>query len=215
MKLVYATGACSLSVHILLEELQLPYEAVKVSLQDKTVLNSYNHRGYVPVLILDDGLVMTEAISILQYLASEYSSFIPHAPFRFAKTVEWLSFISSELHKGFAPLFHKDGLKEQFIIQLQKKLHSRFEDLDLWLQNRQYIMDDDYTIADMYALAILRIANYVGVPMTSFSSLMKYQERLESRPAVKKVLEEEKRAHFEKNIWDKGQSREEFHSHPQ
>jgi len=215
MKLVYATGACSLSVHILLEELQLPYEAIKVSLQDKTVLNSYNHRGYVPVLILDDGLVMTEAISILQYLANEYSSFIPHAPFRFAKTVEWLSFISSELHKGFAPLFHKDGLKEEFINELQKKLHSRFEDLDLWLQNRQYIMDDDYTIADMYALAILRIANYVGVPMTSFSSLMKYQERLESRPAVKKVLEEEKRAHLERNIWDKGQRREEFHSHPQ
>lgn len=215
MKLVYATGACSLSVHILLEELQLPYEAIKVSLQDKTVLNSYNHRGYVPVLILDDGLVMTEAISILQYLANEYSSFIPHAPFRFAKTVEWLSFISSELHKGFAPLFHKDGLKEEFINELQKKLHSRFEDLDLWLQNRQYIMDDDYTIADMYALAILRIANYVGVPMTSFSSLLKYQERLESRPAVKKVLEEEKHAHLERNIWDKGQRREEYHSHPQ
>lgn len=203
MKLIYATGACSLSVHILLEELQIPFEAIKVSLQDKTVLNSYNHRGYVPVLVMDDGIVMTEAISILQYLANEYSSFIPHAPFRFAKTVEWLSFISSELHKGFAPLFHKDGLKEEYIHQINEKMHARFGDLATWLEQRQFIMDDDYTIADMYALAIIRIAGHIGIGMESFPSLQRYQERLEARPAIKKILEEEKRAPLEKNVWEK------------
>lgn len=110
MKLIYARGACSLSVHILLEELQIEYEAICVNLKDKTVLNSYNPRGYVPVLVLDDGIVMTEAVSILQYLANEYSSFIPQAPFRYAQTVEWLCYISTELHKGFGPLFQRPML---------------------------------------------------------------------------------------------------------
>lgn len=203
MKLIYAAGACSLSVHILLEELQIPYEAIKVSLQDKTVLNSYNHRGYVPVLVMDDGIVMTEAISILQYLANEYSSFIPHAPFRYARTVEWLSFISSELHKGFGPLFHKDGLKEEFIRQINEKMQSRFGDLSEWMEHRQFIMDDDYTIADMYALAIIRIASHIGIGMESFPSLQRYQARLEARPAIQKILEVEKKAPLEKNVWDK------------
>jgi glutathione S-transferase len=69
MQLIYAKGACSFSVHLMLEEIGKRYETLQVSLKDKTVLEQYNEKSYVPALILDDGSLLTEAISILQYLA--------------------------------------------------------------------------------------------------------------------------------------------------
>lgn len=206
MKLFYAQGACSLSVHILLEELKVDYQAIKVSLEDKTVLDHFNVKSYVPALLLDSGTLMTEATSILQYLAVEHdSSFIPREPFARAKCIEWLTYISTELHKGAGPLFQEDSLPEEYIQQVRQKIDKRLKLLNDHLNDQAFIMDNCYSIADMYAVAILRILEHVKVDLTKFSNIKNYKLNLEDSPVIKKIIAVEKDAETQTEIDDEVQ----------
>ena len=113
MKLYYAPGACSLAPHIALEEAGLPHDLVKVDLMkhtlaDGTDFRSINPKGYVPFVQLDDGSSLSEASVILQYVADRKPGTL--APvFGTAERwhlMEWLAFIATEVHKGFAPLWN-------------------------------------------------------------------------------------------------------------
>ncbi len=194
MKLIYAKGACSLSVHILLRELDFPFEAIRVSLEDKKVLDSYNPKSYVPALILEDGSLLTEAISILQFLSdSSGGLFMPYGSFPRAKCTGWLTFISTELHKGMAPLFHKEGLKPEFLTEVQAKIQTRLQFLDNALSENEYLAGE-ISIADFYALAILRIFAHVDVKLDGYHHISEYKKRLEQRPIVADVLAAEEKA---------------------
>jgi glutathione S-transferase len=195
MKLIYAQGACSLSVHILLEELNLEYQPIKVSLEDKTVLEHFTPKSYVPVLVLDSGVTMTEATSILQYLAIDHdSSFLSKDLFTRAKCIEWLTFISTELHKGAAPLFQEDKLPKDYVAQVREKLDKRLQLLDGHLNDQAFVIDNSYSIADMYAVAILRILEHVKVDLSQYSNLYNYKKNLEDSPTIKRTIEAEKSA---------------------
>lgn len=194
MKLIYAKGACSLSVHILLEELQLSYEAIRVDLNDKKVLESYNTKSYVPALVLDDGAVLTEAINLLEYLSVAHGGrFMPTEELAQARCMEWLTFISTEFHKGAAPLFHRDGLKPSFQAEVEKKLNQRLDFMDQALERQEFLLEE-YSIADMYSLAILRILQHIDVDLTSYRNITAYQSRLESMPVIQRVLAVEDKA---------------------
>ncbi len=161
MKLIYAKGACSLSVHIMLRELDTIIEPIRVDLQDKKVLDSYNPKSYVPALVLDDGTLLTEAISILQYLSEANGGvFMPYGSTDRAKCTGWLSYLSSEIHKGAGPLFHKEDLTPEYLRQVEQKLNQRLKFLDDALSDSEYLMQE-FSVADMYALAILRICEHV------------------------------------------------------
>lgn len=197
MKLIYANGACSLSVHILLEELGIPYEAIRVDLKNKKVLESYNPLGYVPAIVLENGEVMLEATSILQYLAHENgSSFLPQVKFEKAKCIEWLTFISTELHKLAGPLFHRADLKDEFIRFIKDRLDKRLLYMEDRLQDNEFLMGQ-YTVADMYALAILRILEHVKISFEPYPAIKNYKQKLEESPIIKKVLEFEAKAPIE------------------
>jgi glutathione S-transferase len=197
MKLLYAKGACSLSVHILLEEMQLKHEALCVAIDKKTVILTYNPLGYVPVLILDSGEVITEATVILPYLAENHKGtpFIPdHGTIDRIRCLEWLVFCSTELHQKLAPLFHREGLKKEYEQLVEQKLGKRLQHLDNHLKQNRFLMGHQYTIADMYALAILRIAEHVKIKVINFGHVYRYKKMLESMPVIKKVIEMEERA---------------------
>jgi glutathione S-transferase len=113
MKLYYSPGACSLSPHIVLCEAGLPHELIKVDLKTKKTehgddFNTINPKGYVPTLVLDGGEVLTEGPAIVQYLAdlAPAKNLAPAAgTMARVRLQEWLNFISTEVHKGFSPLF--------------------------------------------------------------------------------------------------------------
>lgn len=194
MQLVYAQGACSLAIHIMLEELGIPYDTVKVNLHDKTVLQSYNSRGYVPALILNDGTVMTEAISILQYLSSTHAdAYMPKNTEERAKCIEWLVFLSSELHKGLAPFYASQIAGEKYLDFARKKIDQRLEVLDAQLQDHAYLVGETYSIADMYALAILRLVRGLQFPLQKYRGIHEYMQGLEQTPVIKRVIESEER----------------------
>ncbi len=114
MKLFYSPGACSLAPHIVLHESGLPFEGVLAStkthqLADGSDYYAINPLGYVPFLVLADGRTLREGQVVSQYIADQVpaSGLAPAAgTWERYKLQEWLSFISTELHKGFAPLFN-------------------------------------------------------------------------------------------------------------
>src|SRR5688572_1790006 len=113
MRVYYSPGACSLSPHIVLRELGLPFETVKVDLGTKRTadgrdFNAVNPKSYVPALELDEGGVLTEGPAIVQYLADRKpdAKLVPaNGTIERYRLQEWLAFISTELHKGMGSLF--------------------------------------------------------------------------------------------------------------
>jgi len=194
MQLIYANGACSLSVHIMLEELGRRYETLKVSLKDKTILEKYNEKSYVPALVLDDGTLLTEAISILQYLADSnqrHDLLAEVGTIDRVKTVEWLTFFSSELHKGMGPLFMRESLGKDYLEAVNAKINKRLTFFNKHLTGKKFIMGDEFTIADMYAIAILRIGEHVKVDYSKFPEIARYKKSLEDMPVIKRVIDVE------------------------
>ena len=155
MKLYYSPGACSLSPHIALHEAGLAFTAVKAptkthKLDDGTDYYSINPLGYVPLLELDDGTRLTEGPAIVQYIADQVpaKNLAPaNGTLPRYKLQSWLTFIGTELHKNFGPLFNpatpqemKDATKE--------RLAGRFKWVDGELAGKQFLMGDTFSVAD-------------------------------------------------------------------
>lgn len=197
MKLIYALGACSLSTHIMLEEIGRKYEAIRVSLDDKTVLETYNEKSYVPALVLDDGETLTEAVSILQYLAdiNHRRDLLPESgTMGRVKVVEWLTYITTELHKGFGPLFMREILGKEYLAKVEQRIDQRLTYFNKNLKGNRFIMGDDFTIADMYAIAILRIGDHVKIDYLKYPEVLRYKRFLEDMPVIRKVIDDERDA---------------------
>lgn len=195
MKLMYAQGTCAFAVHLLLEELGKKYETQLVKLHEKnSILEKINPKNYVPVLVLDNGEVLTEGIAILEYLCDSNARYdlLPEAgTIERARAMEWLVFLSSEFHKGFGPLFTRDKLGD-YLTAVNSKLAVRLKIMDEHLEKHQYFMGDEMTVVDLYAGALLRIAEHVKVDFAPFPNLSRFRKTMEDLPLVKKVTEAEK-----------------------
>lgn len=196
--LYYSPGACSLSPHIALCEAGLPVKLVKVDLGSKQMEGggdflSINPKGYVPALQLDDGQVLTEGPAIVQYIADQVPAkqLVP-APGSMARyrLVEWMNFISSELHKGFSPLFNPNTPADWKKIVMEQ-LAGRCQYVSASLGDKPYLMGDTFTVADGYLFTVLGWGNTVGFDIAPWPNLVAFRERVASRPAVHQALLEE------------------------
>ena len=196
LTLYYTPGACSLSPHIALREAGVPFELVKVDLAAKKLEGgadffAVNPKGYVPALRLDDGQVLTEGAVIVQYVADlkPDSRLAPKAnTLPRVRLQEWLHFIATELHKGFGPINNPKSTPElkQFFRQ---RLDARFQILAAALEQREYLLDDGFSVADGYAYYTLRSLKRLDPTALEQSAVLKpYFERIGSRPAVQAAL---------------------------
>ncbi|MCX2862433.1 glutathione transferase GstA [Paucibacter sp. PLA-PC-4] len=198
MKLYYSTGACSLSPHIVLREAGLPFELVLAStkthkLQDGTDFYTINAKGYVPLLELDNGERLSEGPAIVQYIADQ----VPHknlAPANGSwaryRLQELLNFISTELHKGFSPLFNPAMPEEAKVLALAK-LAERLGWIDAQLAGKQFLMGDQFTVADAYLFTVSNWAKMVHVDLGAYTHLLAWREHVASRPAVQEAMKAE------------------------
>jgi len=198
MKLYYSPGACSLSPHIVASEAGIPLELEKVDLashktesgQDFTTINP---KGYVPALRLDDGSVLTEGPAIVQYLADQKpaAGLIPAAgTMERYRVQEWLTFIGTELHKSFGTLFNKasgDDAKQTAKAAIAKRLSY----LNDQLANRQYLLGNNFSVADAYAFTIVNWTNFVGIDLKPYPNVVAYMSRVGARPKVQETLRAE------------------------
>jgi glutathione S-transferase len=192
MKLYYSPGACSLSPHIVLRETGAAFDLEKVDLKAKKTEKgadflAINPKGYVPVLELDGGAgVLTEGPAIVQYIADAKGKdgLLPKAgtPERY-RVQEWLNFITSELHKGFSPLFWATT-PDAFKDVLRDRLRTRFAFLDKHLADKQYLMGNQFTVADAYCYTTLTWAPAVNIDLAPYKNLSAYRDRVAARPAV-------------------------------
>lgn len=198
MKLYYSPGACSLSPHIVAREAGLDIDIVLAStkthkLQDGTDYYTINAKGYVPLLELDDGQRLSEGPAIVQYLADQApaSGLAPaNGTMERYRLQEWLNFITSELHKGFSPLFNP-AIPEEAKAQFRTKLLDRLQWVDSQLEGRSYLMGDSFTVADAYLFTVTGWGRLVGVDVSPFARLVAYRERVAARPAVQEALKHE------------------------
>ena len=199
MKLYYAPGACSLAPHIVLEEGGFTYESEAIDLRGNRTTSSgkdfseINPKGYVPTLVLDDGQVLTEGPAINQYLAdrvSEKKLAPPNGSMERYRLQEWLTFLGTELHKSFSPLFNpaaSDDWKKASMETLDRRLTYIAQQLG----SKQFLVGDNFTIADAYLFTVLGWGQYVGLDIGKWPALKEYHGRIFMRPAVQATLKAE------------------------
>jgi glutathione S-transferase len=198
MRLYYSPGACSLAVHILIHELKLPSEFIAVELKTKKTASgedylAINSKGSVPALRLENGEVLTENIVIQQYLADLYPSDLlaPVGEMKRYRTLEWLNFISTDLHKSFSPLFNPalaQTVKDEIFIPL---LQRRLSYVNTQLADKTFLMGDTFTLPDAYLFVILRWLHAFHLSLPEWPNLLRYFERLHQYPSVSLALKEE------------------------
>jgi glutathione S-transferase len=197
MKLYFSPAACSLAPHIAMIEAGLKAGVERVDLRAKKFSGgdylSINPKGSVPALQFDDGTVLTEAAVILQFIADQKPEkhLIPRSgTMERYRAQEWLNYISSELHKGFSPLWKPDTA-EDMKIKIKETLANKFEFLSQKLSQKSFLMGEQYTVADSYLFTILSWAPRLKVDLTPWPVLLGYIEKIKSRPATIEAMKQE------------------------
>jgi glutathione S-transferase len=198
MKLYYSPGACSLSPHIVLLEAGLPFTLEKVDFKTKKTAAgvdflTVNSKGFVPALQFDDGRVLTEGPAIVQYLADQKpdSGLAPRAgTFERYQLMEILNYITSELHKSYGPLFNPK-ISADWKASTLSNLDKKFTWLSGRLGNKNYLLGDNFTVADAYLFTVLSWSAHVAIDLAPWPVLTAYQSRIAQRPKVQQALKEE------------------------
>jgi len=162
-------------------------------LQDGTDYYGINPKGYVPLLELDGGERLSEGPVIVQYIADQVPDkklAPPAGTMARYRLQEWLNFITSELHKGFSPLFNP-AVPEDARPVFRKKLVERFTWVDGQLAGKAYLMGDEFSVADAYLFTVASWAPHVGVDITGLANLSAFSARMFARPAVQAAMKAE------------------------
>ena len=204
LKLYYSPIACSLAPHIVLEEIGVPFEAVRVSIPDgehqQPAYLAINPRGRVPALAVN-GEIVTEVPALLTYLASladEPKLVPPPGTVEYARCFEWLAFLSSSLHIAYAQFrrperFLPPGAKdvEAFTEQGREHTKSFYCEIEQRLTG-PWAIGAQYSIADAYLLPFYLWDARVGLDVASACPRWtEWKERMRERSAVQRAARRE------------------------
>lgn len=191
MKLYYSPGACSLADHIALHEAGLKFDHEKVDLKAKTTesggdFTEINPKGYVPALEVADGVVLTENIAILGWIADQKASLAPAGDMGRYWLLEMLAFISTEIHKSFKPFFSGAGDDEK--AKAKAAIEKRFGQIADMMEG-DYLFGEQVSVADAYLFVMLLWAkkNAIDLP----ADLAAFHERMMARDAVQTAMKHE------------------------
>lgn len=191
MKLYFSPGACSLADHIALLEVGATFETEAVDMRTKRTASgedfrTINPKGYVPALVLDDCEVLTENIAVLDWIAEQYPQLRRHGSLSRTRQLEMLTFISTEIHRAFKPMWHGGGEAEK---QAARETVAGLLAFTAARMQGDYLFGRDLSVADCYLFVMLRWAEKFGI--TAPDALLRLQRRMEQRPSVQAALERE------------------------
>ncbi len=203
LTLYFSPGACSMASHIGLEECGAPYQEKPTMLgkgehKTETYLK-INPRGKVPALDID-GKVLTENTAILTYLARRFpeKKLLPADPVEEARCISNMAWLSNMVHPCYThhlrPERYAEGEAAQASVKEmgKKSFFAILKEVDAMLQGKQWIMGDQYTVVDPYALVFYAWGVRAELPMQELAAYTAWKDRMLQRPAVRKVLESEK-----------------------
>lgn len=197
MKLYYSPGACSLASHIVLAESGADYAIERADIRAKKTesgadFTAISPRGAVPVLVLDDGEVLTEGVAIMQYVADSVTpGALPAAgTLARARLQEALNFVSTEVHKTYSPFFR--GLEGEAKAAQVAVLESRLKLVEGRLSDgRSYLLGETFTPADAYLFTVTNWSGGIGHDLSAFPKLQALRARVAARPAVQAAMKAE------------------------
>jgi glutathione S-transferase len=201
--LYYSPGSCSLVVHVLLEELGVPFEAKRVDFAAKEHHGDeylkLNPKGKVPALTTPEG-VLTECVAIVQHLCDTHD---PHGKWlarpgtwQRAKTLEQIATLATEVHPLFNRYFHEDDFSDAKDVQAgvkargTEKLLAYFREQESAL-NAAFWSGDAFTAADIYFMVIARWGRWLTPPANEMAGIRPFYERMITRPSVARAMQRE------------------------
>lgn len=197
MKLYYSAGACSLAPHIAMREAGIEVQLEPVNLASKNFrggdYKTLNPKGYVPAIEMDNGELLTEGSVILQYIAHkkpEKKLFAAAGTADHFRNLEWLNFVATEMHKSFGALWNR-SLSDEAKQVFKEILYKRFDFLEEKLQGKEYLMGNQFNVADAYLFTVLNWANMVKMDLEKWPNIGQYITRIFSRPAVQAAMKAE------------------------
>ena len=191
MKLYYSPGACSLADHIALHEAGIPFEHERVDLKTKTTAGGADYRainpkGYVPALTLDSSETLSENIAILDWITQQAPQLSPGGTMGRTHLLEALAYISTEVHKGFAPIF--GGASDDDKAKARETIAARLRYLDETVVG-DYLLGPTVSVADCYLFVMLLWAGKQGIDLPPELAALK--ERMMGRESVRKAMTHE------------------------
>jgi len=198
MKLYYAPGACSLAVHIVLQETDAEFDLVKVDLTSKKTefgddFFQINPHGYVPALQLNNNEILTESVAIMQYLAdqSPETNLAPtNGTFERVRLQERLNYLTTELHKAFSPLFSDSTGEEKQ--KSTSKIEATLNFIDTLLSDKHYLTGKAFSIADAYLFVIASWTTPTGIDLNKWPNISEFYKRISKRKSVVKAMKAER-----------------------
>lgn len=198
MKLYFSPGACSLAPHIVLRESGAVFELEKVDLASHQTISgadffSISPKGQVPLLVLDDGEILSEGVVISQFIADQLGNreLMPAAgSMARYRVMEWQNYITSELHKSFASAIDAEfdaATKRIHIAHLRKK----YEWVNTVLADTDYLTGQNFTAADAYLFVVSNWAKYVNLDIADLAHVQAFMRRVTARPAVREAMKAE------------------------
>jgi glutathione S-transferase len=202
LTLYFSPGACSLASHIGLEETGAPYEAKPILLakqQQRTEeYLKINPRGKVPSLDAD-GKILVENTAILTYLARRFpeKKLMPADPAEEARGIGTMCWFSSIVHPSYQRVNRPErfaegqGAHDAVKENGRKSFWANCQEIDSMFQGKDWIMGNEYTLVDPYALVFYGWGVRGGFPMKELKAYTAWQERMMQRPTVRKTVESE------------------------
>jgi glutathione S-transferase len=191
MKLYYSPLACSLADHIALEEAGVPYEREAVNLKTKRTasgrdFNEVTPKSYVPALVLESGETLTENVAVLDWIASQFPHLAVEGPLGRTRMLEALTYVTTELHHGFKPMWHAGSDEEK--ANARETLGAKLQYVAETVAG-DYLFGDIPSVADFYLFVMLLWAKRFDVPTPA--NLVALRTRMQARPAVQRAMRQE------------------------
>ena len=199
MKLYYSPGACSLAAHILLNEIDVDFDLERVDLKThKTEKGAdyyeINPKGYVPALEINPGLILTENVAVLPFIAQHdpKQDLIPPSGLGRAKVLEWLGYLNSELHDEYA-VFFDPAITEDEKVRGYATLDKMLKYIDDYLAESEYdyLVNDRFGPADAYLFVLTNWSNYIQHDLTPFTNIVALRNKVAERQSVQIAMRDE------------------------
>lgn len=209
LKLYFAPGACSFVPHTLLETSGAPYEPVMVKIhkgenygEDYRALNP---RSQVPVLVTEEGVVITQIVAVVSYLSDRFPALqiLPTEPLARAKALETLAWMNNTVHPTFTHIFMPHKFAGDAAVHAELRAYNTqlfgamLGELEAMVaaaaaQGRPWLGGAQFGPLDAYALTLLRWGSIAGIDPTGFAQTWALAQRVAALPAVQRAIERER-----------------------
>lgn len=200
MKLYYTPGACSLAAHIILNEINVDFDLERVDIKTHTTekgtdFYSINAKGYVPALEINPGLILTEIVAILPFLAQHdpKQDLIPPSGLGRAKVLEWLGYLNSELHDAYSVFFSQQQLNDEQKQRAFQEIDRLLTYIENYLASTDfdYLINDRFGPADAYLFVITNWSRFIKHDLSGYPNINLLRDKVAQRQSVQIAMRDE------------------------